>query len=155
MTDDEKSSRTSFEDMARRLEIAMTQADEPLANGVLNELVGSNYMDNLKQPRTAIIEFYTTSCPFCHQLAPLLEELAGEYTQKVYFGKVNIDLIEEAAERFNVAGVPSVIAFKKGNPVARIEGLRGIDEIDDWVDSIHKGLRPMNFEPGPITDFKL
>jgi thioredoxin-like negative regulator of GroEL len=133
----------------------MIQADEPLANGKLNDLGTSNYIDGLKQPRTAIIEFYTTNCPFCHQLTPLLEELATDYNQKVYFGKVNIDLVEEAAEKFDVAGVPSVIAFKKGNPVARIEGLRGIEEIDDWVDSIHKGLRPMNFEPGPFTNFKL
>lgn len=155
MPKDKKKDESNFADIARRLEAAMTQGDEPLANGMLNDLADSNYFDEFKQPRTAIIEFYTTDCPFCRQLTPLLEELAGEYNQKVYFGKVNIDLVEDAAEKFDVIGVPSVIAFKKGNPVARIEGLRGFDDMNEWVDSIHKGLRPMNFEPGPITNFKL
>lgn len=142
----------SFEALSSRLEVALERkSDEPLANGTLNEIVASNFMDELRKPSTAIIEFYTSTCPYCRQLAPILDELANDYKSKVYFGKVNIDKIEDAAEAFEVIGVPLVIAFKKGHPVAKMEGLRSRDEIDDWVDSIHKGLRPMNLESGPVT----
>ena len=125
--------------------------DEPLANGILNEISDRRFMDSLSGPSTAVIEFYTATCPYCKQLAPILDELASDYKSKVYFGKVNIDKIEAAAEAFEVVGVPLVIAFKKGHPVAKMEGLRSRDVMDDWVDSLHKGFRPMNLESGAVT----
>jgi thioredoxin 1 len=131
------------------------ESDDPLANGVLNEMSDSRFMDSLSRPSTAVIEFYTATCPYCKQLAPILDELASDYRSKVYFGKVNIDKIEAAVESFEVVGVPLVIAFKKGHPVAKMEGLRSRDEIDDWVDSIHKGFRPMNLESGAVTRITL
>ncbi|UCH03615.1 MAG: thioredoxin family protein, partial [Candidatus Thorarchaeota archaeon] len=67
------------------------------------------------------------------------------------FAKINIDEVQGAAEKFDVEGVPLLVAFKKGNPVAKMEGLRSIDELDGWIDTIHKGLRPMGLSPGPMT----
>jgi len=112
-------------------------------------------MDVVRRPRTAIVEFYTTTCPFCRQLKPVLDELAIDYTSRVYFAEVNIDEVEGAAEKFDVKGVPLLVAFKKGNPVAKMEGLRSIDELDGWIDTIHKGLRPMELSPGPVTNLIL
>ena len=139
-----------------RLETALEKkADEPLANGTLNELSDSSYMDALRRPSTAIIEFYTTTCPYCRQLAPILNELASDYKSKVYFAKINVDQVTEASEAFGVVGVPLVVAFKKGQPVARMEGFRDKGELDSWVESIHNGFRPMNLESGPVTRITL
>ena len=85
---------------------------------------------------------------------PLLEELAEDYETKVMFAKVNLEIVEEAQGLFDILGVPVVMAFKKGNLVGRIEGLRGIDEYDIWIDSIHKGLRPMGIDAGPTTNLQ-
>ncbi|MFW9799427.1 MAG: thioredoxin family protein [Candidatus Thorarchaeota archaeon] len=138
--------------IAERLEAAMTRTpDEPLANGTLNELPYENFMDTVRQPKTAIIEFYTNTCPYCRQMKPVLDELASDYKSKVYFAKINIEEQEEAATTFDVEGVPLIMAFKKGNPVAKIEGLRSIHELDRWIESIHRGLRPLRIEPGPVT----
>ncbi|MHA1925976.1 MAG: thioredoxin family protein [Candidatus Thorarchaeota archaeon] len=148
--------KSGFDALSKRLEDALEKkADEPLANGTLNEISDNNFMEELRKPSTAIIEFYTSTCPYCKQLAPILDELASEYKSKVYFAKINIDNVEEASDAFDVVGVPLVIAFKKGQPVAKMEGLRGMDEIDDWIESIHKGLRPMNLESGPVTRITL
>lgn len=153
---EEDQSKGGFEALSKRLENALEKkTDEPLADGTLNEISDSNFMEEIRKPSTAIIEFYTSTCPYCKQLAPILDELASDYKSKVYFAKINIDSVEEAAEAFDVIGVPLVIAFKKGQAVAKMEGLRGIDEIDDWINSIHKGLRPMNLESGPVTQITL
>ena len=152
MPENGENSKISIKSVAERLEDAMTTGpDELLANGTLNELSDSSYMDVVRKPRTAIIEFYTSTCPYCRQLAPVLDELATDYRSQVYFAKINIDEVKGVSEKFDVEGVPLLIAFKKGNPVAKMEGLRGIDELDDWIDTIHKGLRPMELSPGPVT----
>jgi thioredoxin 1 len=156
MMPEEDQVKGSFESLSKRIEDALEKkADEPLANGTLNEISDNNFMEALRKPATAIIEFYTTTCPYCKQLNPILDELASNYKSKVYFAKINIDNVEEAAYVYDVVGVPLVVAFKKGQPVAKMEGLRGIEEIDDWIDSIHKGLRPMNLESGPVTKITL
>ncbi|MHA2141162.1 MAG: thioredoxin family protein [Candidatus Thorarchaeota archaeon] len=153
---EENQGKGGFEALSKRLEDAIEKkVDEPLANGTLNEISDSNFMEELRKPSTAVIEFYTSTCPYCIQLAPILDELASEYKSKVYFAKINIDNVEGAADAFDVVGVPLVIAFKKGQVVAKMEGLRRIDEIDGWVESIHKGLRPMNLESGPVTKITL
>ncbi|MHA2386100.1 MAG: thioredoxin family protein [Candidatus Thorarchaeota archaeon] len=153
---EEEHRKGGFEALSKRLEDALeTKSVEPLANGILHEIADSNFMEELRKPSTAIIEFYTSTCPYCKQLAPILDELASDYKSKVYFAKINIDNLEEAGKAFDVVGVPLVIAFKKGQPVAKMEGLRDIDEIVDWIDSIHKGLRPMNLESGPVTRITL
>jgi thioredoxin 1 len=152
----ENQGKGSFESLSKRLENAFEKTtDEPLANGALNEISDSSFMEVLRKPATAIIEFYTTTCPYCRQLAPILDDLASNYKSKVYFAKINIDNVEEAAESFDVVGVPLLVALKKGQPVSKMEGLRGINELDDWIDSIHKGLRPMNLESGPVTRITL
>jgi thioredoxin 1 len=153
---EEEQRKGGFDALSKRLENALEKINkEPLANGTLNEIADSNFLEALRKPSTGIIEFYTSTCPYCKRLAPILEELASDYKSRVYFGKINIDNVEEAAEAFDVAGVPLVIAFKKGQPVAKMEGLRGIDELDGWIESIHKGLRPMNLESGPVTKITL
>ncbi len=152
----EDQGKSGFEALSKRLEDAIEKkSDESLANGTLNEISDSNFMEELRKPSTAIIEFYTSTCPYCKQLAPILDELANDYKSKVYFAKINIDNVEDAAEAFDVVGVPLVIAFKKGQAVAKMEGLRDMDEIDGWIESIHKGLRPMNLESGPVTRITL
>ena len=156
MSGREENSKGSFESIAERLEDAITTSPkEPLANGTLNELSDNNFMDVVRKPRTAIVEFYTSTCPYCRQLTPVLDELAADYHSQVYFAKINIDDVKDAAEKFEVEGVPLLLAFKKGNPVARMEGLRSIDELDGWIETIHKGLRPMELSPGPVTKFIL
>ncbi len=152
MSENGERGKVGIKSVAERLEGAMTRSpDEPLANGTLNELSDSSFMDVIRRPRTAIVEFYTSTCPYCRQMAPVLDELATDYRSRVYFAKINIDEVQGAAEKFDVDGVPLLVAFKKGNPVAKVEGLRSIDELDGWIDSIQKGLRPMELSPSPVT----
>jgi thioredoxin 1 len=141
-----------FTDMAKRLEAAFEKSDDDImANGLLNEVSGQDFMGIIKKARTAIVEFYSTHCQYCQQLMPILEELARDYKSKVYFANVNVDTVEGAREAFDILGVPLVVALKKGVAVAKLEGLRSIDDYDTWIDSIQKGLRPMGFKPGPSS----
>ncbi|MFW9846346.1 MAG: thioredoxin family protein [Candidatus Thorarchaeota archaeon] len=148
---EEDPSTSSFDVLSKRLEDALEKKpDEPMANGFLNDIY-DDFIDIVRRPSTAIIEFYTHSCPYCRQIAPILDDLASDYKSKVYFAKINIEEVKSAAEAFDVEGVPLVIAFKKGQPVGRMEGLRSHGQLDEWINNVYKGFRPMSPESGPVT----
>ncbi|MGY5876854.1 MAG: thioredoxin family protein [Candidatus Thorarchaeota archaeon] len=150
MPDDDREP-IGFDFLSKKLEAALDGTEDELANGELNELSDESYLEALRQPRTTLVEFYTSVCPYCKHMNPILEELAEKYESKVFFAKVNIEEVEGSAEKFGVLGVPAIIVLKKGTPVGRVEGLRSFEDLDDWIDSIHKGLRPMGIDPGPST----
>ncbi len=140
-----------FDSIAKKLEAALEDKKEELANGELNEIEDTTGLENIKRLNTAIIEFYTTNCPYCKQMTPILEELAESFKSKVYFAKVNIENIPTVIEKFSILGVPELIVFKKGQEVGRAEGLQIYETLDEWIDSIHRGLRPMGMILGLST----
>ena len=155
MPDERNPDKVEFDALSKQLEAKLAgSSDDPAANGEVNELIDDGYMNIIRKSPTSLVMFYRTVCPYCKQLMPILEDLADEYETKVMFAKVNLETIEEAQKRFDILGVPVVIAFKKGNLVGRIEGLRGINEYDAWIDRIHKGLRPMGIDAGPTSNLQ-
>jgi thioredoxin 1 len=144
-----------FGNLASKLESTLSEGtSDSLANGQLNELAKPDFMDEVRKAKTAIVMFYRTTCPFCKQLEPVLRDLAEDYESKVYFARVNVDVLKEARSEFKVLGVHVTMAFKKGTSVARVDGLRGTDDFDTWVESIHKGIRPMSMDRGPTSDLQ-
>ena len=144
--------KTGFDALAKSLEKKLDGSSDNLeANGETREIDNEDFMGSIRKSPTSIVMFYRTECPYCRQLTPLLDELAEDFKSKVLFAKINIDNVTTAQEKFDILGVPVVMAFKKGNLVARIEGLRKIEEYESWTDSIHKGLSPMGIDAGPIT----
>lgn len=59
--------------------------------------------------RPAIIDFYATWCGPCKMLAPVLDEIAGEYEGKIDVYKVNVEEEEELAAVFGIRSVPSLL----------------------------------------------
>ena len=142
----------NFDALSKSLENKLEgSTDDPQADGGVRELTNGNIIDLIRKSPTTIVTFYRDDCPFCERLMPRLHDLAEDYTSKVAFSKFNVDTNEKVREEFKVLGVPLVIAFKKGMPVSRVEGLRSIDEYDSWIESIHEGLRPMGIDEGPTT----
>ena len=70
---------------------------------------------------TVVIDFYADWCGPCKMLAPIYEELAEEMPG-IFFGKVNVEEEEEAARRFGVRSVPTVLIFRDGKEVAKSRG---------------------------------
>jgi len=58
-------------------------------------------------------------------MAPVIEELAHDYTEKATFAKINVDENPDISQRYNVMGIPHFLIFKDGKPVERIVGAVG------------------------------
>lgn len=65
-----------------------------------------------------LLDFWATWCGPCRMIAPLLEEIAEENEGKIKVGKVNVDEEEELTAQFAITSIPTILAFKNGEPVA-------------------------------------
>lgn len=76
----------------------------------------------LQATRPVLVDFYASWCPPCRAIAPVLDELAAEFTDRVDIVKVNIDNAPELAQQFDVQGVPTLVAFRSGREIERMVG---------------------------------
>jgi len=79
--------------------------------------------DVLAAGRPVVVDFWAPWCGPCRAIAPALEELAGE-TDRVEFVKLDIDENPEAAARFGVLSIPTVILFADGQARETVIGAR-------------------------------
>ena len=76
----------------------------------------------LEAESLTIVDFWAPWCGPCRMIAPLIEELAGEYAGKVKFVKLNTDDNYESAMRYNIRGIPTIGFFRGGKLVDTVVG---------------------------------
>ncbi|GAB1442292.1 MAG: thioredoxin [Ignavibacteriales bacterium] len=69
-----------------------------------------------------LIDFWAVWCGPCRAIAPIVEQLAGEYDGKVKIGKLDVDENPETAVKFGVRSIPTLLLFKNGQVVDTIIG---------------------------------
>jgi len=69
-----------------------------------------------------VVDFWAPWCGPCKAIAPALDELAGEYGDKVQIVKINIDENQEVATQFGVTSIPTLLMFKDGQKIAQKVG---------------------------------
>ncbi|HXR08680.1 MAG TPA: thioredoxin [Candidatus Acidoferrum sp.] len=77
----------------------------------------------LKSAAPVVVDFWAEWCGPCKQVAPVLDELAGEYENRVRIGKVNIDEDQELAAEYGVRAIPTFLLFKGGEVAGQIVGM--------------------------------
>src|SRR6476659_3869490 len=69
-----------------------------------------------------LVDFWASWCGPCQIVAPVLDQLAGEYAGKAKVAKVDVDANQRTAMRFNVRSIPSILFFKNGQHVDTVVG---------------------------------
>lgn len=89
----------------------------------------------LKSSKPVLVDFWATWCKPCVLVAPIVDELAGEFDGKIDFVKIDIDNNPKTPARYNVMSIPTLLIFKNGEPVSHMVGLKQKAEMKKNLES--------------------
>ena len=78
-----------------------------------------------------IVDFWAAWCGPCRMVAPVVEELASEYTGRIKFAKMDVDKNRQTPARFGIRNIPTLILFKGGEVAKTIIGAQPKGHIEE------------------------
>ena len=91
-------------------------------NSIL-ELTDKNFQFQMKD-KIVLVDFWASWCAPCRMMAPVLNEVAGQLTEESFVGKVDVEVNQSLAQKFQVRSIPTMILFKNGKEVSRFVGVK-------------------------------
>ena len=96
----------------------------------------SNFDQTVLQAEAPVlVDFWAPWCRPCLMVAPILDELAEEYSGKVTIARVDVDQNPKTASTYHIMSIPTMLLFKNGEPVSNIVGFKPKQELKRSLDA--------------------
>jgi thioredoxin 1 len=92
------------------------------------------FSDLINDEKPVLVDFHADWCGPCKMQAPILQEVSAAVDGKIRIVKIDVDKNPSVASRYQVSGVPTLILFKKGEPVWRQSGVAMKQQLIDIID---------------------
>lgn len=120
-------------------------AEKPICGNCKNELFSDHPVELtddtfekfiFRNDVLVVVDFWAEWCGPCRMMAPAFAEATAELSPNMILAKLNTEDAAQTASRFNIQGIPCLIAFKHGQEVARQAGAMNVQQIIQWVSSL-------------------
>jgi thioredoxin 1 len=92
-------------------------------NGDAVSVTDANFSTEIESGQgLSIVDFWAAWCGPCRMVAPIMEQLAGEYSGRLKVAKLDVDANQQTAMRYNIRSIPSILFFKDGKHVDTVVG---------------------------------
>ena len=89
----------------------------------------------LKSPTPVLVDFWAEWCEPCKMIAPVLEQIATEYKDKLRIAKVDVDSNQGTAMRYGVRSIPTLMLFRNGVVEAQQVGMLSKENLKKILDA--------------------
>ncbi len=89
----------------------------------------------LQSKMPVLVDFWAAWCRPCLMVAPILDVLVEEYSGRVSIARLDVDQNPKTAARYGIMSIPTLLIFKKGEPISQIVGFRPKEELKRSLDA--------------------
>jgi len=100
------------------------------------QVTDQTFEDTIRKYPVIVVDFWAQWCPPCHMVAPVIEELAKDYSGKVVFSKLNVGENRITAAKYGIMAVPTLLIFKNGKLMDQVTGALPRQHLEQRIKNI-------------------
>ena len=120
---------------AKKIQALVRQMSTPNINKPI-VVSDRNFEQTIKSYPLVVVDCWAAWCAPCRAIAPVVDELARQYSGKIVFGKLNVDENPETAQRFSIMAIPTLLVMKNAKEVDRIVGALPKSELQEKISDL-------------------